>query len=137
MSEIGCTTPFGPNKSKICTNSDDAAKAIALFRDLTRGNSNEADRRCPATCKYQLMTFEQREQALFWYGLGQLQDKGRVAIAFQRRFVKLSKSRYSYQLLELIAELGGYVGLFLGLSINQLSKLFEQFLGIKMVWFSQ
>ena len=137
MSEIGCTTPFGPDKSKICTNSEDAAKAVALFRNLTRGNSNEADSQCPATCKYQLMTFEQREQGLFWYGLGQLQDKGRVAIAFQRRFVKLSKSRYSYQLLELIAELGGYVGLFLGLSINQLSKLFEQFLGIKMVWFSQ
>ena len=56
-----------------------------------------------------------------------------LTIKFQR-FVKLSKSRYSYTILELIAEFGGYVGLFLGLSINQLSKVFERIIEIKLTW---
>ena len=37
-----------------------------------------------------------------------------------KKFIKVSRSRQAYGSLELLAEVGGYVGLFLGISINQL-----------------
>ena len=42
------------------------------------------------------------------------------------KFVKVSKARYSYGGLELLAELGGYVGLFLGISVFHLSDAFTK-----------
>ena len=39
------------------------------------------------------------------------------------KYVRVSSSYYSYNLLELLAEVGGYVGLFLGVSIIQISSL--------------
>ena len=125
MSEIGCTSPFGKNKSNICTNSKDAEKAATLFHDLTFVNITEAKRLCPKNCKYQIMIF-----GAYNIEKGISQKHSYLTINYQR-FVKLSKSRYSYTILELIAEFGGYVGLFLGLSINQLSTLFESVLQIK------
>ena len=38
------------------------------------------------------------------------------------KYIKVIKSKYSYTGLELLAELGGYVGLFLGLSVFDLFK---------------
>ena len=45
--------------------------------------------------------------------------KGKTLSLTFQKFIKLSTSRRSYTFLELIAEVGGYVGLFLGISINQ------------------
>ena len=42
------------------------------------------------------------------------------------KYVKISKARYSYGGLELLAELGGYVGLFLGISVFHLSDAFQK-----------
>ena len=131
MMEIGCTTPFGQNKSNVCNNTKNGLKAATLFHDLSFVNITEAKRLCPKSCKYQMMIFgaykidksDQEETAKHSF----------LTIKFQR-FVKLSKSRYSYTILELIAEFGGYVGLFLGLSINQLSKVFERIIEIKLTW---
>ena len=131
MIEIGCTTPFGRNKSNVCNDTKNGLKAATLFHDLSFVKITEAKRLCPKSCKYQMMIFgaykidksDQEETAKHSY----------LTIKFQR-FVKLSKSRYSYTILELIAEFGGYVGLFLGLSINQLSKVFERIIEIKLTW---
>ena len=131
MIEIGCTSPFGKNKSNVCNNTKDGLKAADLIHDLTFVNITEAKRLCPKNCKYQMMIF----------GAYKI-DKSNVETSTQsflkikfQRFVKLSKSRYSYTILELIAEFGGYVGLFLGLSINQLSKVFERIIEIKcLTW---
>ena len=131
MMEIGCTTPFGQNKSNVCNNTKSGLKAATLSHDLSFVNITEAKRLCPKSCKYQMMIFgaykidksDEEETAKHSF----------LTIKFQR-FVKLSKSRYSYTILELIAEFGGYVGLFLGLSINQLSKVFERIIEIKLTW---
>ena len=37
--------------------------------------------------------------------------------------VKVTRGIYLYSVLSLIAEIGGYVGLFLGVSFNQITKL--------------
>ena len=39
--------------------------------------------------------------------------------------IKVNTSYYVYSGLTLIAEIGGYVGLFLGVSINQITNLIE------------
>ena len=53
---------------------------------------------------------------------------GQVIFYFNK-FIRTTKSRYSYGALELLAEFGGYMGLFLGISVFQLkdgfNKLFE------------
>ena len=41
------------------------------------------------------------------------------------KFIKTTKSRYAYQELELLAEFGGYVGLFLGISVFHLREVFQ------------
>ena len=47
-----------------------------------------------------------------------------------RKYIKQSKVQYTYQGLEMFAEVGGYLGLLLGMSLNQLprmiSSLFEK-----------
>jgi hypothetical protein len=40
------------------------------------------------------------------------------------KFIKSTKARYAYQELEMLAEFGGYVGLFLGISVYNLKEIF-------------
>ena len=48
----------------------------------------------------------------------------RIEITFKEN-IKVTTSYYLYSGLSLIAEVGGYVGLFLGVSVNQIANLFE------------
>ncbi len=47
-------------------------------------------------------------------------------------FIKKGTTYYSYSALSLIAEVGGYVGLFLGCAIIQISQVFEYFIEISL-----
>ena len=42
------------------------------------------------------------------------------------KFIKTTKARYAYQELEFIAEFGGYVGLFLGISVFHVREAFQR-----------
>ena len=46
------------------------------------------------------------------------------------KFIKTTKSRYAYRELEFLAEFGGYVGLFLGISVFHLRDLFQTLIHI-------
>ena len=48
-------------------------------------------------------------------------------IIYIKANIKVTKAYHVYSGLTLIAEIGGYVGLFLGVSINQLTNLFHVF----------
>ena len=50
------------------------------------------------------------------------EQDSQVKFYFYNR-VKVVKSYYAYSGLSLIAEIGGYIGLFLGVSINQITNL--------------
>ena len=52
---------------------------------------------------------------------------GKAQLVFSN-LVKTTKSRYSYRELELLAEFGGYVGLFLGISVFNLREVFGKIL---------
>ena len=73
----------------------------------------DANNRCPKSCTYQMTSFSS-----FLKENNSNPDQGYLYLKFQR-FIKVSRSRYAYTWLELLAEVGGYVGLFLGVSVNQ------------------
>ena len=46
------------------------------------------------------------------------------------KFIKTTKARYAYRELEFLAEFGGYVGLFLGISVFHLREVFQTLIHI-------
>ena len=44
------------------------------------------------------------------------------------KYIRVTNAEYSYTELELLAEFGGYVGLFLGMSVFHLSVMFDKIL---------
>ena len=75
---------------------------------------------CPYPCKFTRTYFRDKTKLK--------PDHENPSSLFLRfnKFVKVSKARYSYGGLELLAELGGYVGLFLGISVFHLSDAFSK-----------
>ena len=63
---------------------------------------------------------------------GQFRKIGRLMISF-KQIIKVTDAYYLYSGLSLIAEIGGYVGLFLGVSVNQVSSLMNTLLD-KIDW---
>ena len=125
IEQIGCTSPYGRNKSNICTDQEKSLYAYDLFANVTYKNLTDANNRCPKSCTYQMTSFgsfmkdnatDDPEFPEHGYNLG---------LTFQR-FIKVSKARYSYTVLELLAEVGGYVGLFLGVSLNQILSIVKK-----------
>ena len=44
------------------------------------------------------------------------------------QYIKVAEASYSYTELELVAEIGGYVGLFLGVSVIDINQIFSKLL---------
>ena len=49
------------------------------------------------------------------------------------KYIEVINAEYSYTELELLAEFGGYVGLFLGMSLFHLADLFDKILDLAVV----
>lgn len=122
MTEVGCTTPYRPDKSNICTDPEKGKQANDIYKKV-KDSQTFAASLCPRSCRYQIIglsRFEIGEGNGKPLSLGNLkEDKSKTLTLTYQKFIKISKSRRSYTFLELIAEVGGYVGLFLGISINQ------------------
>ena len=114
--EVGCTTPYSLDKSNICTDIAKARNASIIYKQIALWNYTKANELCPKTCLQYMISFSNKEWDYY--------DYTTLSMEFPK-FVRVSRSTYSYTLLELIAEVGGYVGLFLGVSINQVSDLFK------------
>ena len=119
MDELGCTTPFGLNKSYICTDKNKSESAMSLYKSYF-GTRYEKKHRsaCPKPCE--IFTIRTR-QVTAW-------DFGTTGATIEfNEYIKKGTAYYSYTTLSLIAEVGGYVGLFLGCAIIQVSQLFDYF----------
>ena len=119
MEKVGCTSPYQTNQSNICTDPEKGKIAEDTYIKMIH-NTSLASILCPKTCKFQTIStknFQKKKAFLI---------KKVLQVKFEE-FIKVSTSSPSYTFLELMAEVGGYVGLFLGVSINQtidlLSKL--------------
>ena len=112
IKQLGCTTPYGLNKSMICKNQTKAKEAKKLFSKLQR----ESPSFCLSSCQYLVpQTFNSYQKnsdnrfSLFLSNTGE---------------IKVTKSEWAYDTLSLIADIGGYVGLFLGVAIVHVKEVF-------------
>ena len=110
MTKLGCTTPFGINPDTICTDQTKGKLALDLLREL---RSLKSIKSCLYPCTNLKIRLDKIEFA-------ELNGKTRVKLIFDQ-FIRITSLHISYTGLELVAEVGGYVGLFLGFSVFQLS----------------
>ena len=107
VQKYGCSTPFGSNKTNMCKKID-TTKYFEIYSKVQLNGSN------PTPCKF-LGNFYLSEKKATLPGLH--------IFAFSS-FVQKYESKYSYQWLDLFADLGGYLGIFLGTSLFQLKDGF-------------
>ena len=126
LARYGCTTPFELDKSAICINKTIAKGVLEMYKDMweyPKGFSHS----CLRSCR----TFIVRP--LFIREFRYISKYSRVRVKVELNFsdiVSKTQEVFGYELLSLVAEIGGYVGLFLGVSVNQLS-MFAEFLVYK------
>ena len=116
MDKIGCTTPFVVNLDHICKDLNKSKKARELYHRLHQKTHKIKD--CLYPCKFikiAVIPYKKRS------------DKNTTRLKFDK-FIKVTKAAYSYTELELLAEFGGYVGLFLGFSVFQVSHVVDKIL---------
>ena len=119
MDTYGCTSPNGYNQNHICKDSFSGNLSLYKFREISQLQKDFELDECPYPCHF-LKIKHSRQYELKNHSFTQ----SMISFTFQK-FVKVSRSKYSYQGLEFLAEFGGYVGLFLGISVFQISKMFE------------
>ena len=121
MDRIGCTTPFGVNpvgNYTICNEKDAMLKAIDIFKNMTESQLKE----CPYPCKFLKVSLTPSKARSEDH-----HQKGVLMMTFNK-YIRVTNAEYSYTELELLAEFGGYVGLFLGMSVFHLSDMFDKIL---------
>ena len=121
MDKIGCTTPFGLELDNICTEQNKSLEALEMFLDILL---NQKNTKCPYPCNFlinRITTTKYRDQT----------SVDKIMLTFDK-YIKVTTSTYGYTELELLAELGGYVGLFLGLSVFDLRLVFDKISNIFM-----
>ena len=125
MHELGCTVPFYQPRIKdhlrICSDQTKGQKAFAMYKKMIWSEiANQTSSECPYPCTYLKikMVNSKTNPNSFTSAFG---------FVFNL-FTKKTTARYTYTELELIAEFGGYVGLFLGYSVLSLTGVFDRFL---------
>ena len=122
IDKVGCTTPFGHDKSQICRQEDDASKAFEIF-----ANEIFLETNCSNPCSLFSLAISNEEKQSSTNA-----TYANLRIVFPKT-IKVYDRSYTYSSLSLLAEIGGYVGLFLGISINQVINLLE-YLVAKLEW---
>ena len=119
MDRFGCTTPFDSNKENICTEKEKSIEAWKFYKKMTVSPIKN----CSYPCKFLRVLVTpakvrnpQNEKKQGW-----------IKMQFNK-FIRVTNAEYSYTELELLAEFGGYVGLFLGISVFHFSDLFDKIL---------
>ena len=115
---VGCTNPYALNKTKICTDANKMEKANDIYGTFMYSNSEMNYEGCYYPCSYFIVPGKN-------YQVSDSDSEYAEVILRFEQLIKETKSYYTYSGLSLIAEIGGYVGLFLGISINQLTNLWD------------
>ena len=109
MERVNCTWPFAKNKNHICTELDSAIKAMQI------GVIERKRSKCPNRCNYiKLVTIPINRYP---------KKAGSFLKFFLPNSIQVHKAYYAYDAVSLLAEIGGYVGLFLGFSVYQFTDL--------------
>ena len=118
LKKIGCLTPFGITKDRICQNALDSKKAYQLYSKYRDDNLAIKNLSCLEPCSYMRIKLIKGFESTIEY------NKGQIVLAFDET-VPETVAHYSYDDLSFVAEIGGYVGLFLGASVYQTADLFQ------------
>ena len=114
MEDIGCTTPFGKDHEHICTKATLSKKAKQIYwNEITNST-------CPYPCSFLAefnVVFDDFEI-----------DESRQIYLFFKEFIEIRASKRIYGLEDLYAAVGGYTGLFLGVSIFSIHDVISFFL---------
>ena len=113
IDEVGCTTPWGTNKTMICMEKLKADKAVKLYSKFFWQGKHS----CPKAC-----TFSRIRVSVLYYNKNSTRNNSILHINLDDK-VSYYESYFTYSGLSLVAEIGGYVGLFLGISVNQLYQM--------------
>lgn len=120
MEKLGCTSPFGKNIDNICHNETVGTMAFIMYTNhLKKLRYMRLKLACRFKCYYLTVDYFQ--------DLVRKSELPSIHLEFQEK-VTCIQSQYSYSELSLIAEIGGYVGLFLGVSVNQVSGIINAIL---------
>ena len=106
MEKVGCTPPFVKSLDNICNNQESAKKAMEIYKQENVNSS------CLYPCHY-LSNFD--ISTISWES-----HTNREFGIFFKRFVQMNASKCTFSGLDLFAAVGGYIGLFLGVSIFNL-----------------
>ena len=116
LDELECSTPFSPDLDHICKDIEKAENASEILKSTFRKDMSEV---CQYPCTFlEILPISPK---VF---LTSLHSGPSLRLNF-KKFVTVTKSSYSYTGLEFLGEFGGYVGLFLGFSILDLSHVIE------------
>ena len=126
--EFGCTIPFLPSFTsnitgkpiEICENPEIGAKALSHYLNIE--SSQLGNMPCARMDIFLGMPYVSNNSQVInphpYMGYG-LRDKAFVLLYF-RTDVKVKRTVYDYDFLTLVGELGGYVGLLIGISLSEL-----------------
>ena len=120
LESIGCVSPFGIAKDKICRDNEDAKKAFTLLKRFQNRYLDIKNISCSDPCSYMSIKIIK---------VSKVEGNGLLRLTFNKK-VQETVAYYSYDDLSFIAEIGGYVGLFLGASIYQTADLFQFITGV-------
>ena len=122
LETFGCTSPFGTNKDRICKDNETGSKVMKLYKETMTNNVDNCNHPCLFSSTKTTKTDE----------YGGYDATGNVVI-YVKENIEVKEAFYLYSILSMIAEVGGYVGLFLGVSVNQVSLLVNVLLD-KLEW---
>ena len=118
LQELGCVTPFSFNHSDICTDKVKGYKAVQILNKY-RKNGVDSNVDCLEACSY--LSIKVTEVAT---RETEVPNTGQLILSFRQK-MQATVSYYLYEALSLVAEIGGYVGLFLGASVYQVTDLID------------
>ena len=117
-SEVGCTTPFGISKDKICENQTMGSEA-RMYMDRFLKKGLYKNNTCLEPCTF--ITVNLNEAASTSNQL----TKAKKLKIIMKQTAQVFESYYQYDGLSFIAETGGYIGLFTGISFYNLADVFD------------
>ena len=119
-SKVGCTSPFGFDLDNICRNITLSQKVANIMGELY---SND---RKNLSCKYPCSYLKVKSLKPEYYR--DFAESSKVEF-FMPKKVRVLRSQYSFTGFSFVAEVGGYVGLFLGANFLQCSDLLRLLFG--------
>jgi len=121
-----CTVPWVPNDKHVCTSEQDMN--TSYWTHYNRITNQQED--CPNPCAFLSVTAGGRNRE-------QMQtNKSQVYFYFQSKTM-INEESLLYTALSLFAEIGGYVGLLLGVAIFHLADLINKILDSQVVGYQK